>query len=309
MLKQRISAFPLCFIWLCLLLIFATGCGSQSAASSSEPPVFSPPRVLVPEAPGTDTLGQSPLVLDISNISQGYLTAISDGNGTSKNLQLSAEDGIVYSYFIESGESAVIPFTSGSGTYQVSCYEQVAGSQYAALYAQTLEVSLENEFLPFLYPNQYVNFTPASQACKLALSLLSEDASEQECINSVFDYVTTHITYDTKKAATVEAGYLPDIDETMETGKGICFDYAALMTAMLRSRDIPCKLQIGYAGDIKHAWIDVYIRGKGWVEHAISYDGEQWNRMDPTFAANSEDEELTNSYIGDSENYTLQFTR
>lgn len=94
---------------------------------------FSPLKVLVPEAPGTDTIGYSPLILDISNISQGYLTAVSDSNGTTKNIQLSADDGVVYSYFVSSGESAVIPFTSGSGTYQISCYEQVNGSQYAAL--------------------------------------------------------------------------------------------------------------------------------------------------------------------------------
>lgn len=124
---------------------------------------FFPLKVLVPEAPGTDTIGYSPLILDISNISQGYLTAVSDSNGTTKNIQLSADDGVVYSYFVSSGESAVIPFTSGSGTYQVSCYEQVNGSQYAALFAQALEVSLENEFLPFLYPNQYVNFTPTQK--------------------------------------------------------------------------------------------------------------------------------------------------
>ena len=102
---------------------------------------------------------------------------------------------------------------------------------------------------------------------------------------------------------------MPSPDATLSEQEGICFDYAALTAAMLRSRDIPCKLQIGYAGDIKHAWIDVYIRGKGWVEQAITYDGEKWNRMDPTFTANSEDEELINSYIGDSANYTLQFTR
>ena len=276
--SKRISALLLCLFLFCLLIVFpAAGCGQNSSSGSGEePPVFSPLKVLVPEAPGTDTIGYSPLILDISNISQGYLTAVSDSNGTTKNIQLSADDGVVYSYFVSSGESAVIPFTSGSGTYQVSCYEQVNGSQYAALFAQALEVSLENEFLPFLYPNQYV---------------------------------TQHVTYDEDKAATVETGYLPDIDETLSTGKGICFDYAALMTAMLRSRDIPCKLQIGYAGDIKHAWIDVYIRGKGWVEQAITYDGEKWNRMDPTFTANSEDEELINSYIGDSANYTLQFTR
>ena len=303
------SALPLCLFLLYFTLFAITGCGGNSTVASDEPPVFSPLQVLVPEAPGTSTVGQSPLVLDTSNISQGYLTAKSDANGTTKNIQLCADDGVVYSYFVSSGESAVIPFTSGSGTYQVTCYEQVNGSQYAALYAQALEVTLENEFLPFLYPNQYVNFTPDSEASKLALSLLTDDAAEQESIDTVFQYVTQHITYDEEKAATVETGYLPDVDETLSTGKGICFDYAALMTAMLRSRDIPCKLQIGYAGDIKHAWIDVYIRGKGWVEHAITYDWEKWNRMDPTFTANSEDEELINSYIGDSDNYTLQFTR
>lgn len=305
---KRTPAILLCLIFLCCPLFLFTGCHSNSD-SSEEPPVFSPPRVLVPQSPGTDTLGQSPLVLDISNVSQGYLTAESEDNGTAKNIQLTSEDGTVYSYFLKSGEKAVLPFTSGSGTYQISCYEQINGSQYAALFAQTLEISLENEFLPFLYPNQYVNFSPESSASKLALSLLADDATDQEGIETIYNYVTQHITYDEEKASTVESGYLPDVDETLASGTGICFDYAALMTAMLRSRDIPCKLQIGYAGDIKHAWIDVYIRGKGWVDHAITYDGEQWNRMDPTFTANSDNREIINSYIGDSDNYTLQFTR
>ena len=154
-----------------------------------------------------------------------------------------------------------------------------------------------------------MNFSPESSASKLALSLLADDATDQEGIETIYNYVTQHITYDEEKASTVESGYLPDVDETLASGTGICFDYAALMTAMLRSRDIPCKLQIGYAGDIKHAWIDVYIRGKGWVDHAITYDGERWNRMDPTFTANSDNREIINSYIGNSDNYTLQFTR
>ena len=41
---------------------------------------------------------------------------------------------------------------------------------------------------------------------------------------------------------------LPSVDETLKTKKGICFDYAALMTAMLRSQGIPTKLEIGYQG-------------------------------------------------------------
>ena len=156
---------------------------------------------------------------------------------------------------------------------------------------------------------KYVNFTADSLPVAKAEELADGASSDLDIISSVYNYIITHFTYDYSKASSVTSGYLPDIDEVFTSEKGICFDYAALMTAMLRSRDIPCKLQIGYAGDIKHAWIDVYIRGKGWVEQAITYDGEKWNRMDPTFTANSEDEELINSYIGDSANYTLQFTR
>lgn len=152
------SARPLILLILIPVLLF-TGCGS-SGSDPDEPPVYSPLQVLVPEAPGKKTLGTSPLVLDISDTDQGYLTAVSDSTDQMMNVQLTAEDGVVYSYFISPGESAVIPFSSGSSTYQVSCYQQISDSQYAALYADTLEIKLANEFLPFLYPNQYVNFTP-----------------------------------------------------------------------------------------------------------------------------------------------------
>lgn len=301
------SARPLILLILIPVLLF-TGCGS-SGSDPDEPPVYSPLQVLVPEAPGKKTLGTSPLVLDISDTDQGYLTAVSDSTDQMMNVQLTAEDGVVYSYFISPGESAVIPFSSGSSTYQVSCYQQISDSQYAALYADTLEIKLANEFLPFLYPNQYVNFTPDSEASKLALSMVSEDTSDIDALQTIYNYVVSHVTYDYDLADTVASGYLPDVDETLQTGKGICFDYAALTTAMLRSCDIPCKLQIGYAGDIKHAWINVYIRSRGWIDKAVEFSGDSWSRMDPTFDSNSEDKDTIQEYIGDNNNYTVQFTR
>lgn len=301
------SARPLILLILIPVLLF-TGCGS-SGSDPDEPPVYSPLQVLVPEAPGKKTLGTSPLVLDISDTDQGYLTAVSDSTDQMMNVQLTAEDGVVYSYFISPGESAVIPFSSGSSTYQVSCYQQISDSQYAALYADTLEIKLANEFLPFLYPNQYVNFTPDSEASKLALSMVSEDTSDIDALQTIYNYVVSHVTYDYDLADTVASGYLPDVDETLQTGKGICFNYAALTTAMLRSCDIPCKLQIGYAGDIKHAWINVYIRSRGWVDKAVEFSGDSWSRMDPTFDSNSEDKDTIQEYIGDNNNYTVQFTR
>lgn len=301
------SARPLILLILIPVLLF-TGCGS-SGSDPDEPPVYSPLQVLVPEAPGKKTLGTSTLVLDISDTDQGYLTAVSDSTDQMMNVQLTAEDGVVYSYFISPGESAVIPFSSGSSTYQVSCYQQISDSQYAALYADTLEIKLANEFLPFLYPNQYVNFTPDSEASKLALSMVSEDTSDIDALQTIYNYVVSHVTYDYDLADTVASGYLPNVDETLQTGKGICFDYAALTAAMLRSCDIPCKLQIGYAGDIKHAWINVYIRSRGWVDKAVEFSGDSWSRMDPTFDSNSEDKDTIQEYIGDNNNYTVQFTR
>ena len=57
--SKRISALLLCLFLFCLLIVFpAAGCGQNSSSGSGEePPVFSPLKVLVPEAPGTDTIG------------------------------------------------------------------------------------------------------------------------------------------------------------------------------------------------------------------------------------------------------------
>lgn len=302
------KSFVCSLILIFFLLLTFSGC-SSSENKSNEPPVYSPLQVLVPEAPGKETLGSSPLTLDISNITQGYLTAVSDAEDQKMNVQLTDENGVLYSYFIDPGKNAVIPFSSGSGTYQICCYQQIDGTQYAALFAETLNVALENEFLPFLYPNQYVNFNPESEASKLALSIVSEDTSDVDALQAIYNYVIQNLTYDYELADTVESGYLPDVDATLKSGKGICFDYAALTAAMLRSRDIPCKLQIGYAGTVKHAWVSVYIRSKGWVDKAVEFSGDSWSRMDPTFDSNSDDEENIQQYIGNDDNYIVQFTR
>ena len=84
----------------------------------------------------------------------------------------------------------------------------------------------------------------------------------------------------------------------MKTGKGICFDYAALMTSMLRSQRIPTKLEVGYAGETYHAWISTYVDDKGWVDDIIKFDGKDWQLMDPTLAA-SNDKESVKKYVND----------
>ncbi len=120
-----------------------------------------------------------------------------------------------------------------------------------------------------LYPNQYVNFNPASAAVQKGAELSSGVTSDQiGVVTAIYNYVINNLTYDTAKSTVCTIGYLPNVDVVLAQKKGICFDYAALMTAMLRSQDIPTKLVVGYTGSLYHAWINVFLEGQGWVDNA-----------------------------------------
>ncbi len=173
---------------------------------------------------------------------------------------------------------------------------------YAEVYGTEFDVALTDEFGPFLYPNQYVWFTGDTRAIGLAKDLCFAANNDLEAVSFIYNYVITHVTYDQEEAENVQSGYLPVVDEVLETGKGICFDYAALMASMLRTQNIPTRLEIGYAGSAYHAWISCYIKEIGWVNGIIQFDGTDWSLMDPTLASNQGDRKLK-EFIGDGSNY------
>ena len=96
-------------------------------------------------------------------------------------------------------------------------------------------------------------------------------------------------------------------DQVLEKKSGICFDYAALMTGMLRSQGVPCKLVVGYAGTVYHAWISVWTAEHGWVDNVVYFNGSSWQRMDPTFASSGGKDPAILRYIGDGSNYTARY--
>jgi transglutaminase-like putative cysteine protease len=298
-----------------VISLLCCGCGNQNSESSdaaSGEAAFSyepgKTTVLVPEAGGTVTTGNEFLTLDFSNAKKGYFTGILTED-KKINLQVTGPDDVVYKYFLEvADELTTFPFTAGSGNYLILAFENVGGDQYASLFSYSLEVELESDFLPFLYPNQYVSFTSDSEAVTLAAELSRDAETDLDALDQVYEYVIGHISYDEEKARTVEAGYLPDIDETLASGKGICFDYAALTSAMLRALSIPARLNIGYSGEVRHAWVDVYIESIGWVEKAVEFKGNEWKLLDPTFSAALSENQAAD-YIGNGDNYILQYVR
>ena len=248
---------------------------------------------------------QEGVSLDLSHTDQGYFMVAYQGSADKLMVQVEGSDNIPYRYYFEpDGHYSALPLTAGNGNYAVSAYENVGDNRYALVFTKTVDVVLANEVLPFLYSNQYVNFNEDTKAVTLAKKL-TEGKTELEAVQEVYEYVIKNIVYDEEKAETVKSGYLPSVDETLKTKKGICFDYAALMTAMLRSSGIPTRLDIGYATNIYHAWISTYLEEQGWVDNVIQFDGKSWTMMDPTFAADGGDG--IKDFITDSSNYNVQY--
>lgn len=287
-----------------LMTIIFTGCTDTATASTYR----WEKTCHIPSTDGTSTIGTEDLTIDLSHTDQGYMMVLYTGTAQKANIQVTGPDGTNYKYFFSSSANYVpVTFTSGDGSYIISAFENIEGDQYASLFTEMVEVSLKDEFLPYLYPNQYVSFSDQSNAVKKASELSANMDTDIDFLSAVYNYVIENITYDDDKAQSVQLGYLPDIDETLSTKRGICFDYAALMAAMLRSQGVPCKMSIGYSNEIKHSWIDVYIEGTGWIDRAIEFDGEEWKLLDPTFASNAQDKASVEEYIGDGENYILQY--
>ncbi|MGE4548404.1 MAG: transglutaminase family protein [Intestinibacillus sp.] len=265
--------------------------------------------VLTPEASGTLVAAGTQSGIDYSNAADGYIMVRWLNGGTAKiKAQVTGPSGITYTYDISStGEYETLPLSDGNGSYKVTVLRNTTGNKYAITQSANIDVRLNDEFAPFLRPNQYVNFKKDSKTVAKAAELVMGKTNELQKVAAVYNFVVSNISYDKQLAATVKSGYLPDVDAVLARKKGICFDYAALMTAMLRSQEVPTKLVIGYTGSIYHAWINVYSGEKGWVNGVISFDGKQWKLMDPTFASSSNSSKEIMKYIGDGTNYQAKY--
>ena len=308
---NKISAELLVIIAVALFAF--SGCGEENISTnafSDDGKVESHPvslSVLVPESPGTDVSDGDGYSIDFSNCTLGYITVTYTGESTKAKLRITAPDEVVYTYTVFPGdEPATFPLQAGNGCYDVQLYEHAYDDNYALLCDFDISVSLQNEFLPFLYPNQYVWFTPGSDTEALAQELISTESDEVSYLTAVYHYVIGNISYDSEKAENTPADYVPDNDETLAYGKGICFDYASLMASLLRCGGMPARLVMGYSGNAYHAWISVYLQESGWIDRVIEFDGEQWQLLDPTLAA-SNDSSAVRRYVGDGSNYIVKY--
>jgi transglutaminase-like putative cysteine protease len=227
----------------------------------------------------------------------------------------------VYDYHLKSdGSAEVYPLQMGNGEYSIKVTIEIPGKGYMLALGSTYNHTAKNERSVFLNPSQQINFNKDSKIVKKAAELVKDLKTDLEKAEAIYMYVIDALKYDTDKANKVAKGeipasYVPLVDEIATAGKGICFDYAVVFAAMLRSQGIPAKLVKGYvpntspgapAGStIYHAWNEFYSKEQGgWYKvNEMKFDGEKFNRIDPTLESSNKGSKAATQFIGNGSNY------
>ena len=265
------------------------------------------PEVKTPLASGKSVAESDKAEIDFSCADEGYISAVYTGKSERAKLRVKCGN-LQYDHDLAAdGTREFFPLME-SGTYSVKVYELVTGKSYGEAVSADFDVKIKSSTGMYLYPNKYINFNSKSKCVEKAAELCAGTENDVEKIAEIFGYVAENITYDKKLAATVTSGYIPDPDKTLDKGTGICFDYASLMGAMLRSQSIPTRLVIGWAEpEIYHAWNEIYTDETGWITPELFLKKKGFNIADATFYAGNSNKEKIADYIEDESNYSAVY--
>lgn len=249
--------------------------------------------------------------VDASHSADGYVNVKMTVPGDKKLKVIVEKDGGKYTYDLaKDGTVNSYPLQLGNGHYKLNVFENVADTKYSVIQTCEFDVTLSSEFAPYLNSNVFVDYKTSSNIVNIAASVTSGCQNDLEKLDKIYSYVAQLIIYDTNKATSVQPGYVPNIDSVLSSKTGICFDYAAVMAAMLRSQNIPTKLVTGYVSpnNAYHAWNEAYIKGIGWVKTGeLYFDGQSWKVVDATFLSASQNSPEIQKFIGDGSNYTQKY--
>lgn len=171
-----------------------------------------------------------------------------------------------YTYRAAPAVMTTVPLNMGSGDYTFAVRLYVTNQLVEEIWSRDVSVNLEDDLAPYLSASQIINWTPEMSMVATARKLA--DGKDQKAVALAFcDYIAKEFKpYD---PSPISPNYIPNLQKITKEKRGICYDFAALYTAMCRSVGIPCKLYMGYSKYIDantyHAWCGVYLDGKWYV--------------------------------------------
>lgn len=193
---------------------------------------------------------------------------------------------------VRSSQRFSLPF--GDGTYTVAVYEKVQGKSYKLCKKDSFNVDIDekSQYLASVYD---ISWTQDDAIVKKAKQLTDGAQSDQEKVERIYAFVTNTINYDYSKVTSISYGYIPNLEQTLSSKRGICYDYASLTAAMLRSVDVPTQLCMGYSNELSvyHAWNKVYVDG-------------QWKVIDTTIDSVNESTNTGHAIYRDESKYSTE---
>ena len=130
----------------------------------------------------------------------------------------------------------------------------------------------------FVYKQDNVSLTNGqatlwdTETVELADEICADCYTDEEKVKAIHEWIIHNFEYD--------YGYTPivqysNVHQTVESRKGICYDFAHLFAALCRSQNVPCYVVDGTPYDPAkdcHTWNRVYFNGSWWnadVTHDI----------------------------------------
>lgn len=195
-----------------------------------------------------------------------------------------------YIYDLFSTDSS-LPLQMGNGEYTVNIYKKIQGTSYTFVSGKRMNIKIDeiNKNDLYLTSIQNIDLINNKNTIEVAERLTEDLDNDMDILKALHNYLITNIKYDYYKAGLIKTYYNPNPDDTINTKKGICYDYASTLGVMLRSLNIPTKLIKGTADGLNgyHAWNEVFI-------------DEKWLVIDTTV-----DSSLNIIFRGDKSKYNM----
>ena len=268
------------------LLLASCGDKEYSAVETDYPksPAYTKEEVLHSYFDSIEECADSDVAyISLSTTDQGYI-GVSLKEGVEDRIKLRITKGEnKYTYDIDKTEMVAFPLNMGNGTYSILLYQNLHDSEYALVYSNNINVKLEEPNISYLYPNQVVDYDKSDMVIDKSFEVTKNDEDDLNRAYHLYSYVVDRLSYDYNKAEEVRSAYtLPNIEEAIEKRKGICFDYASLLSALCRCQHIPARVIVGYTDLGYHAWVEIYLENEGWINPRFFFNGDEWSLVDPT---------------------------
>lgn len=99
---------------------------------------------------------------------------------------------------------------------------------------------------------------------ELADEVCADCDTDEEKVKAIYNWIIHNFEYDYESEPLIQ--YF-DVRKTLETRKGICYDFSHLFAALCRSQNIPCYVVDGDKREnvqYHHTWNRVYFNGSWW---------------------------------------------